>query len=86
MFFVLMARGSQYLPRIHAQGPTCTDCWGVRILNPYFGILTSKNKYNVYSKNAYLRRSFLRIKGNAKILCLYRIRLGGDGKLRRLFF
>ena len=49
-------------------------------------LLIRKKKYNVKSKNADLCRSFLRIKGNAKILCLYSVRLEGDGKLRRLFF
>ena len=43
-----MARGSQHLLRIHAQGPTRTDCWGIRILNPYFGTLTSKKKNTMY--------------------------------------
>ena len=48
--------------------------------------LLRKKKCNVKSKTADLCRSFLRIKGNDKILCLYSVRLEGDGKLRRLFF
>ena len=52
---------------------------------PIFRHFYLEKKCNVKSKNADLCRSFLRIKGNAKILCLYSVRLGGDGKLRRLF-
>ena len=53
MFFVLLARSSLYWSRIHIQGPTRTDCRGIRILNPYFAALTSKNKCNIYSTTAH---------------------------------
>ena len=77
MFFVLMARGSQYLLPMHAPGPTRTDCWRHSYL---------EKKIQCIEQNVYLCCSFWRIKGNARILCLYSVRLEGDGTLRRLFF